>query len=298
MSLWNFATLKQPTTKPLPKGFRNFIFRFPSERKGIPLCALLKNIKQNLSLKLKASYTVEAAIIIPLVVGFWVSIMLFFRILQVQTGVSEAINYAGRMTAVESSTVNSTTALKLSAKGFFMSEIREHGTVDRYVKGGKLGISLLKSKVSDDYIELIAEYKVKLPINFLGIRYFSLEQHSYHRKWNGKQIQNEENQYVYYTDNGQVYHLSCACNYLDLSIHTAYYSQISGLRNRNGHRYSACSCRAENITDSSVVYITDYGQRYHSNLHCRGLKRTIHMVKLSDVGNRRLCSKCNQSSHQ
>ena len=282
---------KKPTNyyfnKPLPKGVAKNRIGLLNEHKEMPSCT-----------HLKASYSVEAAVIVPLVVGFWMCIMLFFRILQIQTEVTQALDYAGRMTAVESSEVESENALLLSAKGFFLSEIRNYDLIEKYVYGGKLGISVLQSDMSGEHIELVAKYKIKFPINFFNVGIISLEQHSFHRKWTGKQITSSEDEYVYYTDTGEVYHLTSTCNYLDLSIHTANYSQIGTLRNRSNHRYSACSCAVANISANSTVYITDYGIRYHSNLHCSGLKRTIHMVRRSEVGNRRLCSKCARAANQ
>ena len=201
---------KKPTNyyfnKPLPKGVAKNRIGLLNEHKEMPSCT-----------HLKASYSVEAAVIVPLVVGFWMCIMLFFRILQIQTEVTQALDYAGRMTAVESSEVESENALLISAKGFFLSEIRNYDLIDKYVYGGKPGISILQSDMSGDHIELVAKYKIKFPINFFNIGIISLEQHGYHRKWTGKQLTSSEDEYVYYTDTGEVYHLTSTCNYLDLS---------------------------------------------------------------------------------
>ena len=276
---------KKPTNyyfnKPLPKGVAKNRIGLLNEHKEMPSCT-----------HLKASYSVEAAVIVPLVVGFWMCIMLFFRILQIQTEVTQALDYAGRMTAVESSEVQSENALLISAKGFFLSEIRNYDIIEKYVYGGKLGISVLQSDMSGDYIELVAKYKIKFPINFFDLGVISLEQHSFHRKWTGKQLTTSEDEYVYYTDTGEVYHLTTTCNYLDLSIHTANYSQIGALRNRSNHRYSACSCAVANISANSMVYITDYGECYHADPACSGLKRTVYHIPLSETEGRRPCSKC------
>lgn len=42
----------------------------------------------------------------------------------------------------------------------------------------------------------------------------------------------------------------------------------------------------------SALFVTAYGDCYHSTLGCSGLKRTIKAVKLKDVGNLRPCSRC------
>ena len=44
----------------------------------------------------KGSYTIEAAVVIPLAAGFLVSMLFFFRIIQVQASVDEALIFAGR----------------------------------------------------------------------------------------------------------------------------------------------------------------------------------------------------------
>ena len=50
--------------------------------------------KAFLHISSKASYTLEMAVVLPLVAAFFVSILFFFRVLQVQTQVQAALNYA------------------------------------------------------------------------------------------------------------------------------------------------------------------------------------------------------------
>ena len=52
---------------------------------------------------LKASYTLEAAVIFPLVAGFFVFILFFFRVIQVESQVKAALYYSSRMSALASS---------------------------------------------------------------------------------------------------------------------------------------------------------------------------------------------------
>ena len=44
----------------------------------------------------KGSYTLEAAVIIPVAAVFFLTLLFFFRVLQIQTEVQEALNYASR----------------------------------------------------------------------------------------------------------------------------------------------------------------------------------------------------------
>lgn len=265
--------------KSLPKIYPRHVSQ--NEHKEAPSCTCRK-----------ASYTLEAAVIFPIVAGFIVFILMFFRILQVQTGVSAALTYASRMTAVEACTVDSEPALLLSAEGLMISKLKDNELVENYVQGGIAGISLLKSDFSGENVELRAEYAVKLPFNFFEISEYSVSQTSLSRKWIGRTADGETGSYVYITDFGSVYHKSKSCSYLDLSINSANISDVALLRNKSGAKYSACSKCVAKIVEGSKVYITDYGTLYHSDISCSALKRTIHMVKLSEVDGMPACSKC------
>ena len=41
-----------------------------------------------------------------------------------------------------------------------------------------------------------------------------------------------------------------------------------------------------------MVYLTEYGDRYHCSPDCSGLTRNVKLVPLSEAGGMRQCSKC------
>jgi hypothetical protein len=133
---------------------------------------------------------------------------------------------------------------------------------------------------------------MKVPIGFFGWKGVVISQGSQVHKWTGDRDDREQTDYVYVTERGTVYHLDRKCNYLDLSIQTVNLANIASLRNKNGNIYYECSDCAARKTTSGIVYITNYGTCYHAKLSCSGLKRTISMIPLSEVGSRRPCSKC------
>ena len=93
------------------------------------------------------------------------------------------------------------------------------------------------------------------------------------------------------TENGEVYHTFSDCTHIDLSISAVGISAVGNLRNENGGRYSACEkCPDENGTDT--VYITQYGDRYHSSLSCSGLKRSVRLVEISKAEGLSECERC------
>lgn len=103
----------------------------------------------------------------------------------------------------------------------------------------------------------------------------------------------QEEQMVYVTETGSVYHRKLECSYLNLSVSHVSGSAIGEYRNQNGEKYSPCETCARNQNPAGIVYITDTGNRYHNLESCSGLKRTVRLVKCSEVNSRmHACSRC------
>lgn len=254
------------------------------ERKGAPSCT-----------SLHGSFTVEAAVTIPIFAGFMVCILFFFCIMQVRLKVEQALNHTGREIAAyacletsHSGVMNPTTELAMT-KVLFLKRLQGESELMKYVQGKGAGISLLTSDFSGDYIELKANYQIKLPIGLFGIYYFPMQQHVKVRKWTGYEPETEDGEWVYITPTGTVYHITKACPYLDLSIHAEDASKVTALRNKTGRKYKPCSkCSGA----GTICYITDYGTVYHKNIDCSGLKRTVYRIKKTEAGDKKPCSKC------
>lgn len=97
---------------------------------------------------------------------------------------------------------------------------------------------------------------------------------------------------VYLTPEGEVYHRSRDCTYLQLTIHRISSGELESARNLSGGKYGPCEYCIKDSTVSASVYITDYGTSYHCIKECQGLKRTIMAVPLSEAGGLRSCSRC------
>lgn len=241
----------------------------------------------------KGSLTVEAAVVIPLTIGFLVSILFFFRVLFIQLAVEEALIYTGRMLAIESALIDVEETLYISAEGLLKHKLLEDRNISRYVKGGVLGISLLGSSMSGKEIELTANYLVRWPIVIFGQGGIWLTSKNSFVKWRGDlYVGIKEDEWVYITETGSVYHRDNSCRSLDLHIREGLLKNIDSYRGSNGQTYVACKRCMEKNKELMVVYFTDYGKLYHGNILCSSLKRTISRVLLSEVGARRACSFC------
>lgn len=246
----------------------------------------------------KASITLETVVILPLFICFMVFFLFLFRVLEVQECMEEALLYASRTLAAEcysESPNEQKTGAQLLAGAhlMFADGLNKSACPTGFIRGGKLGISLLSSELAGDEVMLCASYEMKLPVRLLGVYSYRFCQCAQSRKWIGDITLNgerEDEEWVYITPRGSVYHLTRGCPYLDLSIRAVGKASVGELRNASRGSYKSCESCGK--TTGGTVYVTDYGDRYHGSLSCVGLKRTIYMVKISEVGGKKVCSKC------
>lgn len=236
--------------------------------------------------------------ILPVMACFFVSILFFFRVMQVELQVERAMADAGWTLAASApgegksagKAVN-LTALKLAV----MKELAGRKEVARYVTGGAAGVSLLDSNLEGDFIDIQAAFRVEVPVRLLGTQGLKIVRRVRCRKWtgwNGESQNGEDEIWVYITETGTVYHRNRECSHLRLSVTKTNLNEIGNKRNENGGKYRECERCAEKNKGQVIVYITNQGDRYHYDLQCSGIKRTISMIKLSEVGGKSPCSRC------
>lgn len=251
----------------------------------------IMNQRASFCTRRKASLTVEGSFTIPLAIFFLTIILFFFRVIQVQSKVEEALMYAARLIAVESSIVSSEILLLASAEAALVTMI-EDSVVEQYVENGVWGVSILQSDVTGENIVLHADYKMSLPVSFFGIDSIDLSNECCCRKWLGDNPLGGKEEWVYITPNGSVYHLDINCRALDIKPKAAPYYEIVNYRGKNGQKFYCCGrCEKEGIT---TVYYTDYGRLYHANMTCSALKRTIQRISVTEIGGRRACAFCRE----
>lgn len=242
---------------------------------------------------LDASFTLEATVVLPMVAALLAFVLFFFRVMQVETQVYSALSYAGRKTAAMSLATDSDAAQLAIAEVYLQKGLAKYSLPKEHILGGNLGISILRSSFGEDEMVLNADYIIRFPIGFFGIKGIPISQTSVHHLWCGDiTSENAAGDWVYVTKEGVAYHKTLECSYLRLSIQTVPMAQIQGLRNESEHKYYACSYCAEENTSKGFAYITDYGEFYHYDLDCIGLKRSIRQISIEDAGAYHACPKC------
>lgn len=179
-------------------------------------------------------------------------------------------------------------------KGMVIRELGDTWAGESLVKDGAQGISFFGSRYdkAQESIVLNASYRIKTP--FSGILDLSLpvSVRTAHRVWSGKEMEGgaQEEEVVYVTKTGTVYHDSLSCSHLKLSVREVSVSQLDKLRNEDRAKYYPCEFCGDR--KGSTVYITNYGNRYHVSRNCSGIRRDIRSIPISQVGERGLCSRC------
>ena len=101
----------------------------------------------------------------------------------------------------------------------------------------------------------------------------------------------EEEQIVYMTEYGSVYHKNRSCAHLSLSIQAVSSVRVKDKRNESGECYYPCEyCDEDGIY--TVFFITLHGNRYHTTTKCQGLKRNVRSLPVSETEGVKPCSKC------
>lgn len=251
--------------------------------------------------------TVEASLVFPLFLFAFLNIMSVIDIYRVQcnldmamyTTVKEMAVYGHAYSQLVDDDMNHLESYGLTylyGAGRTKSCMQDSYLEQMPIEGGFSGISWIHSNMmKDECIDLVATYKVKPFIGCMGFAKIPLYNRYRTRVWTGYDIPliselREQDRIVYMTPEGEVYHLSKSCSYLRLSIRSVAKNEISGLRNMDGDIYYACKQCAQKA--NNTVFITLFGNRYHTSLQCSGLKRSIMAVPIKEVGNRPVCQKC------
>jgi len=170
--------------------------------------------------------------------------------------------------------------------------------MDQREKGKRICLyaNVYESMIGTGDIVYLFDQKEVAPIySYIPISNIRVSAVYYAHAWTGYEIRGEsgeidEEEYVYITPNGSVYHRSRECTHLKLTVSSVDGNEISTYRNNSGSRYQKCQFCGSRA--GKQLYITPEGDRYHTTLGCPGLKRTVETVPLSKVSNRAPCSKC------
>lgn len=263
----------------------------------------------------EGSVTVEASLSLFLFLAFFICLMSFYFLLDLEIRMQSALEDTADLQASyavvvmggedgEGMFTGVMCALDYpAAKLSLVNQLGSSYIKNSWIKGGINGISLLKSRylVGGDRIEVIADYKVSLP--YLAGYSIPIEQRAERRVWLGdkssgesedEEDEEEDDRIVYVTPTGVAYHFYADCSYIKVKLTAVDAGKISTMRNNGGAIYYPCeSCKPGT---SGTVYIAEYGTRYHVSSSCKAIEKNPQAIHLSEAGSRHLCQRCAQKA--
>lgn len=239
------------------------------------------------------SITIEAALAVPVFFLAVVSLLYLMEIMALRTSVRCGLQYAGKIAAGEAYIVTAVMPSQLEKD--VIHAIGADRLERSIILGGCNGIRCDESRVSlrTGIGKLTASYQIRLPVLLFKVPPIEYREEIRIKVWSGYEKEDfltDDEETVYITETGLVYHRDYHCTHLELSIRMVSSAELESLRNNSGGRYYPCGQCVR--LGKNGVYITNTGDRYHSSLSCSGLKRTIYAVPVSEAVGRRACSRC------
>lgn len=243
----------------------------------------------------QGSLTLEAAIVVPIFFFAMLCLAYLLEMMAIQTTVRNSLYNAGKEAAKEAYAGKLLTSGELEQQ--IIQNIGKNRLEKSIIAGGAGGIDCRKSRYRSvtGVLDLSVQYRVEIPILMFHITPVTCEETLRVKGWSGYVVNTgsgTKEELVYVTDTGIVYHKDANCTYLDMSVQSVQRDSVRDLRNQSGGRYYACEACGNELTDSSFVYITLYGTRYHTSLECKKIKRNIYTIPIGEAYGLGGCSKC------
>ncbi|MCR5255919.1 MAG: hypothetical protein K6D96_08295 [Acetatifactor sp.] len=235
---------------------------------------VIEGVFQLFSRKVKASATLEASVVLPILMLFVFSISLVFDLLKNEAATACAMRDGLRMLAVEEAVAG------------------ENYAVREVFMNAKLSGEYLAfvSPAKGDLIDVTAVKPFFFRSNLLLIQPFLVGNRMVIKNYTGYRI-NKDVKPVYITETGTVYHEDPDCTYIRLSVKEVSFTDGKNAKNDEGERYVKCRVCGKGKAPERV-YITDEGNCLHYKRECSSLKRTVREVNLYDIEGYRPCSRC------
>lgn len=287
--------------------------RIPCIRKKFLGKRVLSSVSQ---IRRKGSLTIEAAMVLPLFLFFMVILMMPMKMLNDGRKIQMALERTGEEVSQYLYLYDEfEIGTKLKKKGLgkvpdeFLSKMSEKAVLVLVRKRveGRIGfehltsVSFARSSILRDgeTIDLVMDYRVKLPFSVLGKRSIPMSARCYRRAWIGNEKKDmetsKENDELVFIGKGSTrYHKDRTCHYLYNKIKKISFQELKTVRNLNGGKYRPCSRCGEKAEEQNGVYILPSGEKYHSTKSCSAITAYVKAVLLSKVRHLGACSYCSQ----
>jgi len=260
---------------------------------------------------LKASLTVEAALVLPLILFCIILLMMPLHMMNADRKVqkvcedvaSDVSKYLYTVNELNKGTLNSSSSENDSristymdiadgpALGAFAAARIKSEVDDQRLKIVNVLNSDLDSR--DDMVTVRIDYAYKLPFNVFDMGFLQQEVTASRRAWVGADGSMDrggeavDEEWVYIGKNPTRYHLSATCHYLYND-----WKRAIVVASGKADGKAPCDICGRTAVPGQTVYITPNGDKYHTDTGCPAMKAYPQMVRKSEVEHLGCCSYC------
>ncbi len=243
----------------------------------------------------EGSITVEAAIVIPLLLCAFLAVLMWGRIFLLHQEIESALLETARQLARQEYllSIKEKEGLSVLAAGFLFEKNREQGDGSRGIEIINCHLAESGYREEDKTLWLKVRYQIAVPVFFLGTWRIPLSSSVVQKAWNGYEpkLSEQENQHthVYITEHGDAYHTDSQCYHLHVSV-----QEVENITDLYGNqtRFRPCEYCVAGKQDRKSLYITEDGECYHEDPACSGLTRTVEYVEFEKAEGKQLCADC------
>jgi len=264
---------------------------------------------------LKASLTLEAALVLPLILFCMILLMMPLQMMNADRKVQAVCEDVASDVSKYLYTVNEIKRGRLGSDGSSGSRGSDSrlSTIMEIADGPALGAYAamrIKSEVADDRLKIVnllnseldsrddmvtvrIEYAYKLPFKVFDLGFLQQEVTASRRAWVGADGSADEgaevadDEWVYIGKNATRYHLSASCHYL----YNDWKRAVVGANGKAAGK-RPCEICGGSAAPGQTVYITPNGDKYHTDTGCPAMKAYPKMVRKSEVEHLGCCSYC------
>lgn len=252
---------------------------------------------------IKGSMTVEATILIPLLMFFVMHIFSVVEMIRVQSNITYGLWRVGEVLTVGEAVVgeriwqsNADIEVFDDVMGSVaLSSYMEKTLGKQYLKDSPLvygvkGLNFIMSdyRNAEDCVDIVVTYQVEPAITVFPFPYTRMANRYYGRAFTGYDV-SAPGDMVYVAENGTVWHVSAECSYIHVPLTVMDKNTVMSMETSDGGKYKPCDKCGK---DAEEVYITRNGEKYHASKDCAALRRHVRAIPKSEAKNLKPCSRC------
>lgn len=251
--------------------------------------------------RLQGSMTVEASLVIPLFLFFFLQMCGFMEMLRLHSNLEYGLWKAGKTLMLYGAAGEVAEDIpEVAVSYLYVNSVLQGALGQEYLDNsslalGRAGLNFLESDIitEEDEVNLTLTYQVRPKGQLLPFPYVRLSNRFYGRAWTGYNVASEEIEVkvAYVTKYGEVWHSTRECSHLQLTVRKIVATKLRDASNKWGQRYEKCSFCVKGAMPGQL-YITEEGDCYHYEDSCLGLTRHVEMIGWDEREKYRACSRC------